>query len=79
MTDNQQANLKEPSHLLHYTTQRTHARLFLERGAACALTTHSSPPHQKRKEKKKHFLKRKVTSTPKLATTPAPSRNRDPA
>ena len=35
MTDNQQANLKEPSHLLHYTTQRTHARLFLERGAAC--------------------------------------------
>ena len=34
MTDNQQANLKEPSHSLHYTTQRTHARLFLERGAA---------------------------------------------
>ena len=34
MTDNQQANLKVPSHLLHYTTQRTHARLFLERGAA---------------------------------------------
>ena len=34
MTDNQQAILKEPSHSLHYTTQRTHARLFLERGAA---------------------------------------------
>ena len=34
MTDNQQANLKEPSNLLHYTTQRTRARLFLERGAA---------------------------------------------
>ena len=34
MTDNQQANLKEPSHLLHCTTQRTRARLFLERGAA---------------------------------------------
>ena len=32
--DNQQANLKKPSHLLHYTTQRTRARLFLERGAA---------------------------------------------
>ena len=34
MTDNQQANLKGTSHFLHYTTQRTHARLFLERGAA---------------------------------------------
>ena len=33
MTDNQQSNLKEPSHSLHYTTQRMHARLFLERGA----------------------------------------------
>jgi hypothetical protein len=34
MKDNQQTNLKEPSHTLHYTTQRTHARLFLERGAS---------------------------------------------
>jgi hypothetical protein len=34
MKDNQQPNLKEPSNLLHYTTQCTHARLFLERGAA---------------------------------------------
>ena len=34
MKHNQQANLKEPSHLLDYTTQRTYARLFLERGAA---------------------------------------------
>ena len=28
MTDNQQANLIEPSRLLHCTTQRTHAGLF---------------------------------------------------
>jgi hypothetical protein len=34
MTDNQQANFKEFSHSLHYTTQRMHARLFLDRGAA---------------------------------------------
>ena len=37
MKDNQHANLKVPSRLIalkHYTTQRTHARLFLDRGAA---------------------------------------------
>jgi len=33
MTDNQQAHLKGPSHSFHYTTQRTQARLFWERGA----------------------------------------------
>jgi len=33
--DNQQTHLKGTSHSLHYTTQRTHARLFLERDAAC--------------------------------------------
>ena len=31
-TNNQQAKLKEPSHSLHYTIKRTHARLFLKRG-----------------------------------------------
>ena len=34
MKDNQQTHLKGTSHSLHCTTQRTHARLFLERGAA---------------------------------------------
>lgn len=34
MKDNQQTHLKGTSQSLHYTTQRTHARLFLERGAA---------------------------------------------
>ncbi len=34
MKDNQQKYLKGTSQSLHYTTQRTHARLFLERGAA---------------------------------------------
>ena len=34
MTDNQQAIHKETSLSLHYTTQRTHARLFLEGGVA---------------------------------------------
>ena len=33
MKDNQQTNLKVPSHFIsHYATQRTHARLVLERG-----------------------------------------------
>ena len=35
MKDNQQTHLKGPLHSLHYTTQRPHARLFLERGASC--------------------------------------------
>jgi hypothetical protein len=34
MKDNQQTHLKGTLQSLHYTTQRTHARLFLERGAA---------------------------------------------
>ena len=34
MKDNQQRHLKGPSDSLHHTTQRTHARLFLERGTA---------------------------------------------
>ena len=33
-TDNQQTHLKRPPNSLHYTPQHTHARLFLERGAA---------------------------------------------
>ncbi len=35
MKYNKQTAPKEPSHSLHYTTQRTHARLFSGRGAAC--------------------------------------------
>jgi len=41
MKNNQQTNLKEPSLSLHYTTQRTHARLFVERGAAFLPRSHS--------------------------------------
>jgi len=34
MKDNLQTHLKGTSQSFYYTTQRTHARLFLERGAA---------------------------------------------
>ena len=43
MKDNQQTHLKGTSQSLHYTTQRTHARLFLERGAAF-LPSFPQPP-----------------------------------
>ena len=41
MKDNQQTHLKGTSQSLHYTTQRTHARLFLERGAAFSSSFYS--------------------------------------